>query len=331
MKALCTFFVLVILVAGGAIAFRTFAPEQWNALFGSATDNTPAAVQTEEETTDTAAVTPEDTAASPRVVDEKPSPAAKAKATDKSKPRTADRPAAKPVDHPANASGQIGWGVVASIKPTFYNKKGKRIETKFAPKAGTPFVVTKEIAADGEPAYVVIFDTHPNKPECVLLGSDCSIILTPPPDIAPDNADALVAYVKDRGTLRDYYAARGARDAYEQRARDKHYAASPAKDLPKLKAQLVKIPGQDREYEAAQKAAKTDSERLKYQDLRKELRYTATGLQANIRRLTAAKEEWEKDHPYDENAVKRSAVWRRLNQNVESLAPAAQAIEDRSN
>lgn len=331
MKALCTFFVLAILVAGGAIAFRTFAPDQWNALIGAAAVDTPEATQPVEETPEATAPAPEDTPATPRVVDEKPSPAAKAKATDKSKPRTADRPAAKPVDHPANASGQIGWGVVASIKPTFYNKKGKRIETKFAPKAGTPFVVTKEIAADGEPAYVVIFDTHPNKPECVLLGSDCSIILTPPPDIAPDSADALVAYVKDRGTLRDYYAARGARDAYEQRARDKHYAASPAKDLPKLKAQLVKIPGQDREYEAAQKAAKTDSERLKYQDLRKELRYTATGLQANIRRLTAAKEEWEKDHPYDENAVKRSAVWRRLNQNVESLAPAAQAIEDRSN
>lgn len=331
MKALCTFFVLVILVTGGAIAFRTFAPDQWNALIGAAAVDTPEATQPVEETPEATAPAPEDTPATPRVVDEKPSPAAKAKATDKSKPRTADRPAAKPVDHPANASGQIGWGVVASIKPTFYNKKGKRIETKFAPKAGTPFVVTKEIAADGEPAYVVIFDTHPNKPECVLLGSDCSIILTPPPDIAPDSADALVAYVKDRGTLRDYYAARGARDAYEQRARDKHYAASPAKDLPKLKAQLVKIPGQDREYEAAQKAAKTDSERLKYQDLRKELRYTATGLQANIRRLTAAKEEWEKDHPYDENAVKRSAVWRRLNQNVESLAPAAQAIEDRSN
>lgn len=331
MKALCTFFVLVILVTGGAIAFRTFAPDQWNALIGAAAVDTPEATQPVEETPEATALAPEDTPATPRVVDEKPSPAAKAKATDKSKPRTADRPAAKPVDHPANASGQIGWGVVASIKPTFYNKKGKRIETKFAPKAGTPFVVTKEIAADGEPAYVVIFDTHPNKPECVLLGSDCSIILTPPPDIAPDSAEALVAYVKDRGTLRDYYAARGARDAYEQRARDKHYAASPAKDLPKLKAQLVKIPGQDREYEAAQKAAKTDSERLKYQDLRKELRYTATGLQANIRRLTAAKEEWEKDHPYDENAVKRSAVWRRLNQNVESLAPAAQAIEDRSN
>ena len=331
MKALCTFFVLIILVASGAIAFRTFAPEQWNALFGSATDNTPVATQTEEETTDAEAATPDDTAASPRADTAKTAPATKAEATNKTKPRATDRPAAKPVDHPANASGQIGWGVVASIKPTFYNKKGKRIETKFAPKAGTPFVVTKEIAADGEPAYVVIFDTHPNKPECVLLASDCSIILTPPPDIAPDNADALVAYVKDREALRDYYAARGARDAYEQRARDKHFAASPAKDLPKLKAQLAKIPAQDREYEAAQKAAKTDSERLKYQDLRKELRYTATGLQSNIRRLTAAKAEWEKDHPYDENAVKRTAVWRRLNQNVESLAPAAQAIESRAN
>lgn len=331
MKALCTFFVLVILVAGGAIAFRTFAPDQWNALFGTAAEAPSAVTQVDAESPEVDASTPESTADTPRAEAAKPTPVAEAKAAKESKPRTADRPAAKPVDHPANASGQIGWGVVASIKPTFYNKKGKRIETKFAPKAGTPFVVTKEIAADGEPAYVVIFDTHPNKPECVLLGSDCSIILTPPPDIAPDSADALVAYVKDRGTLRDYYAARGARDAYEQRARDKHYAASPAKDLPKLKAQLVKIPGQDREYEAAQKAAKTDSERLKYQDLRKELRYTATGLQANIRRLTAAKEEWEKDHPYDENAVKRSAVWRRLNQNVESLAPAAQAIENRAN
>ena len=193
MKALCTFFVLAILVAGGAIAFRTFAPDQWNALIGAAAVDTPEATQPVEETPEATAPAPEDTPATPPTVGEKPSPAAKAKATDKSKPRTADRPAAKPVDHPANASGQIGWGVVASIKPTFYNKKGKRIETKFAPKAGTPFVVTKEIAADGEPAYVVIFDTHPNKPECVLLGSDCSIILTPPPDIAPDSADALVA------------------------------------------------------------------------------------------------------------------------------------------
>ena len=40
----------IILVAGGAIAFRTFAPEQWNALFGAAAVDTPEATQPVEET-----------------------------------------------------------------------------------------------------------------------------------------------------------------------------------------------------------------------------------------------------------------------------------------
>ena len=318
MRAFCTILVLIILALGGAIALKTFAPERWDALAGVSRREPPPAAEppapVPEPEPEAPAVPP------PAPKPEPPPPAPALEPTPAPEPPPAPSPKAAPEP---NAAGQIGWGVVTAPEAKAYGKDGKVVAEI---PGGEVFVVLKVISANGEPAYYVCLDKRPKKPECALLGGDCRVFLAPPPEIKAD-VDAFVAYSGNRRALGDYYAALAMRAKLEQRARDRHLAKSPAKDLPKLKAQLADVPETDRRYEAAQKRARTNAERLKYQDLRKELRYTATGLREEIKRLEAVQKSWEAAHPYDEAAIRSNAVWRRLTQNIERLEPKAKAVE----
>ena len=215
----------------------------------------------------------------------------------------------------------VGWGVVTASTATAYGKDGKQAALV---NGGELFDVLKEIKASGKPAYYVALQ-RPKKPECVLLGTDCRVFMGEAADPKVD-LDAFVAQVAKQATARDYYSAVAMRAKLLERARERHLAQSPARDLAARKAQLAKVPATDRRYEAAQKAARSNAERLKYQDLRKELRYRTTGLQEEIKRLEAAAEEWEKSHPFDESVVQKGAVWKRLTQNVERLEPKAREL-----
>ena len=318
MKAFCTILLLIILAAGGAIALKTLAPERLDALAGAVRGESAEAPALDPE--------PEPPAAPAPAPEPKPEPKPETKPEPKPEPAPAPAPEPKPQAKAApepNAAGQIGWGVVTAPEAKAYGKDGKVVAEI---PGGEVFVVLKVISANGKPAYYVCLDKRPKKPECALLGGDCRVFLAPPPEIKED-VDAFVAYSGNRRALGDYYAALAMRAKLEQRARDRHLAKSPAKDLPKLKAQLADVPETDRRYEAAQKRARTNAERLKYQDLRKELRYTATGLRQEIKRLEAAKKSWEAAHPYDEAAIRSNAVWRRLTQNIKRLEPKAKEVE----
>lgn len=318
MKALCTILLLIILAAGGAIALKTLAPERLDALAGvSRSEPLPAA----EPPAPILEPEPEAPAEPPPAPKPEPPPPAPAlEPTPAPEPPPAPAPKAAPEP---NAAGQIGWGVVTAPEAKAYGKDGKVVAEI---PGGEVFVVLKVISANGEPAYYVCLDKRPKRPECALLGDDCRVFLAPPPEIKAD-VDAFVAYSGNRRALGDYYSAVAMRAKLEARARERHLAKSPAGALPKLKAQLADIPETDRRYEAAQKRARTNAERLKYQDLRKELRYTATGLREEIKRLEAVQKSWEAAHPYDEAAIRSNAVWRRLTQNIERLEPKAKAVE----
>ncbi len=221
----------------------------------------------------------------------------------------------------AAAPTPVGWGVVTASTAKAYGKDGKQAALV---NGGELFDVLKEIKANGEPAFYVALQ-RPKKPECVLLGADCRVFLGEAANPKTD-LDAFVAQVAKQATARDYYSAVAMRAKLLERARERHLAQSPAKDLAERKAQLAKVPAADRRYEAAQKAAKSNAERLRYQDLRKELRYRATGLQEEIKRLEAAAEAWEREHPFDAGAVQKGAVWKKLTQNIEALAPKAREL-----
>ena len=325
-------FILIILIAGGVIAFRYLAPEQWNQTLGKLKA---------EPAPEAAADTPE--AAPPPLVLKAP---AKPKAEPRAKPQAAPKAATKaepaPVEEPTdevavepapdakapaaptiNAAGEIGWGVVSATLAPAYNRQGKKVAEI---GGGEPFVIRKAATAGGKPAYLVVLDTRRQKPECLLFAEDTSATLTPPPELKTDR-EGFITYFTDRKALTTYYSALASRTQLEERLRDQHLAKSPAKDLPKLKKELASIPAKDREYETRQKNARSNAERLKYQDLRKELRYTAEGLQADIKRLTAEKAKWEAAHPFNEAVFTRNAVWRALTKNIEKARPAAEAVE----
>ena len=212
----------------------------------------------------------------------------------------------------------IGWGVVTAPTATAYGRDGKMVALV---TGGELFDVFKEIKASGKSAYYAAL-MRPKKPQCILLGEDCRFFpgetATPKGDL-----DAFVKQVAKQATARDYYSAVTLRAKLLERARERHLAASPAKDLAARRAELAKVPELDRKYEAAQQAARSNGERLKYQDLRKELRYRATGLQEEIKRLETTAAEWEKTHPFDETGVRNGAVWKRLSANIDKLTPKA--------
>ena len=214
----------------------------------------------------------------------------------------------------------IGWGVVAAMETEFYDKTGK---TQGNVTGGELFKVLREVKMNKAPAYYVQLD-RTKKPMGIVAAADCRYFPGPIP--TSDDVDALVEYVSNQKLCKDYYSLCANRDRLVARKRDQHLLKSPAKQLVSLKAELAEIPAKDRQCEEAMKKATTDAQRLKYRDMRKELRYRATGLQQEIKRLESQATAWEKEHPFDDSAVKKSAVWKRFNAQAEKMRPQVEAL-----
>ncbi len=205
----------------------------------------------------------------------------------------------------------IGWGVATTSTPA-YDKSGKPMGKL---SGGDLYVIYREVKINKKPAFYVQVESLPKKPRCIIPGEACHNQLEPIPE-APVEAQQQ----KTRQELcQSYYSTLALRQALEDRARERHFASSPVGAVAKAKAELAKIPEKDRQYEARQKSAKTNGERLKYQDLRKELRYKATGLQAEIARGKAAADAWEQANPFNPTKLHASGPWKRLTQQLESL------------
>ncbi|MBQ9694055.1 MAG: hypothetical protein IJV69_04790 [Kiritimatiellae bacterium] len=214
----------------------------------------------------------------------------------------------------------IGWGVVASMTTPFYDKTGKELA---AITGGETFMVLREVKMNKAPAYYIQLDRS-KKPKGIVAASDCRYFPGPIP--TTDDVNALVTFVGNQKLCKDYFSLCANRDRLVARKREQHLLKSPAKRLISLKAELAQVPAKERQYEAAQKKATTNAQRLKYQDLRKELRYQTTGLQQEIKRLEAEAKAWEEKHPFDDSEVKKMPVWRRLNAQAEKLRPQVDAL-----
>ncbi len=316
MKTLLTLILSLLILAGaGAFALRHFRPEKWNAV----ADTVAGAV-----TNAVAQVKAEPPAAEPETDEPLPvEPPAEPLPTPTPEPPTATPETAEAGPQTIAKDGDfIGWGVVTATAATAYNREGKRV-TEIP--GGELFQLVKQVTANGKTAYYVELEQRKNKPRCALLGDDCRVFVGEVR--VPGDVDGFVAMTAKRRLVRDYYSALAVRAKLLERARERHFAASPAKDLPKLKKQLAGVPAYDRSLEAAQKAAKSNAERLRYQDKRKELRYRTTGLREEIKRLEAAAAEWEKSHPFDSSAIQNGAVWKRLSANIEKLEPQIRALD----
>lgn len=213
------------------------------------------------------------------------------------------------------AADAIGWGVVCAYEAAAYDKTGAQV---FTLPGGTGFDILKELKVDNAPAYL-IETLGERKRKCVIAAEGTRVFLEFP---AADDAEGLAGIRAIQRALEEYYKTLTMRQAMLERARDQHLAASPARKLKQLRADLAAIPAKDRAAEKAQQAATSNAERLRYQDLRKELRFRATGLQQEIKRLEAEAETWERQHPFNDKAIRTKAVWRRLTARLREMEGA---------
>ena len=214
----------------------------------------------------------------------------------------------------------IGWGVVVVPSTTLYDKTGKPTCDLFG---GELFNVLREVKMDKAPAYYISVTRKGVEAKGIISAAESRFFASAIPVAGAAGYDEFKA---DQDFCAEYYSRCATRDALVERKREQHLAKSPAKNLPKLKKELAGIPALDRKYEVAQKAAKTDGQRIKYRDLRKELRYQASGLQQEIKRLEGIAETWEAEHPFDDSSVKKTAVWKRLNAQLEPYAERLEAL-----
>lgn len=210
------------------------------------------------------------------------------------------------------AATPVGWGVISAYETPAYDKTGEVVSTL---KGGERFDIVKEITANKAPAYYIEL-ARAKKLRCVITAADAKAFLEFP---AEEDTEGLAGIRTLQKALSEYYTTLAMRQAMVERAREQHLTKSPAKRLGDLRKELAAIPAKDRAAEAAQAKAKSNAERLKYQDVRKELRFRATGLQQEIKRLETTAEAWEADHPFDEAPIRKKAVWKRLTQRLREM------------
>lgn len=214
----------------------------------------------------------------------------------------------------------IGWGVVTVPSTPLYDKTGKAAGELYG---GELFKVLREVKVNKAPAYYISIERK-GTVTGIIVAAGSRYFAGALPTIS--ETDAFVEWVAEQKLCREYYTMCATRDRLVERKREQHLSKSPARNLKQLKEELAEVPAKDRRYEAEQKKAKTNAQRLKYQDLRKELRYRTTGLQQEIKRLEATAADWEKEHPFDEEAVKRTAVWKRLDAQTKKFAVEIDAL-----
>ncbi len=212
----------------------------------------------------------------------------------------------------------IGWGVVTAETPA-YDKTGQTMGTL---KGGERYTLFREVSINKAPAYFVQIETHKSKPQCIIPGAACHNFS----ELPPTDAEELAVFERKQALCADYYSTLALRTTLIKRARERHFAKSPAKGLEKAKSKLATIPAKDRKYEEAQKKATSNTERLKYQDLRKALRWEVSGLKAEIARLEAELAEWEAAHPFNDSPVRKGAVWKKLTRQLQGYATQLEAL-----
>ena len=217
----------------------------------------------------------------------------------------------------------IGWGVVTVPSTTLYDKTGKVADELYG---GDLFKVLREVKMNKAPAYYIEFKRKGEPVNGIISATDGRYF---PGALPIEDSSQYAQFQADQKLCRAYYSACATRDSLVERKRKQYLEKSPAKQLEKLKKELANVPALDRKYAAEQKKAKTDAQRLKYQDLRKELRYNTVGLQEEIKRLEATAAAWLEKHPFDEEAVKKTAVWKRLNAQTETFKEQMDELDQR--
>ncbi len=212
----------------------------------------------------------------------------------------------------------IGWGVVTAETPA-YDKTGKTVGTL---KGGELYTLYREVSINKEPACFVQIDTHKAKPQCIVPGKACRNFKELPPTDAAERA----VFDRKQELCSNYYTTLALRETLIQRAKERHTAKSPVAELAKAKAELAAIPAKDRKFEEAEKKAKTNSERLKYRDQRKMLRWDVNRLKSDITQLEQDAANWESKNPFNDSAVRKGAVWKKLTSQLDAYAVQLNAL-----
>ncbi len=217
----------------------------------------------------------------------------------------------------------IGWGVVTTVKTTIYDKTGKPAGTL---AGGELFTVLREVKMNKAPAYY-IETTGKQAVKGVVSGAETRYFKGVKP--LKSDAEAFVGWEEDRKFCQTYYKLCAMRDSLVERKREQHRAKSPAKRLEVARKELSAALANAKRYKAEYEKATNNSRRLKAQDLYKEARFEATGLNEEIKSLEAQADAWDKANPFDENIVKKTAVWKRLDAQVKAQEARLNALNEK--
>ena len=224
---------------------------------------------------------------------------------------------------PLFAQAPLGWGIVTKPSAAAYDKKGKATQPA---AAGTLIAVKKQVKVNKAPAYYADIKSGRAR-SCILRAEDCVAYTLP--DLS--TPEAVADFRNARNALTTYYQLQETLDKLTEGARNTWILKSPAKRLIAVRKELAEVPPKERAYAKAQEAALAagdNAKRLKYQELRKELRYRATGMLEEVKRLEAELTRWEATHPFDENAIRRSSPsYRRLSQTLERMKPQVEELQ----
>lgn len=231
----------------------------------------------------------------------------------------------------AYAADPVGWGVVTVSAAKSYDRTGAETQPV---AGGTLFTLVKEVSVNKTPAYLIMNPARPDA-QRIVLAEDCRAFMEGPlmtteafaQEVAEGgDISALTLRMRRQNFAEKYYSMVAQRDALVERAREAHLSGSPAGRLAKARRELAEIPAKDRALEQAEQQAKSNARRLKLRDDRKELRYRAMGLRAEIERLEKTAGEWETAHPFDDSALRKSGVYKTLSRQIEAMQPDLQTL-----
>jgi DNA repair exonuclease SbcCD ATPase subunit len=222
-----------------------------------------------------------------------------------------------------------GWGYIAVMETEGLDKTGVVATTL---NGGERFTVKKEVKVEGEKAYYVTMFDRKKSPSYVLFARDCYVSYDPLPNKKAD-PEGYAKEMAKRKKIANYYAKYATRERLRQRAIETHRKKSPHAALKKEEQNLAQVRkaiatlNERIEKNAQARKNATNAAHIRLVEEGRELRAEQGALPSQYKALKEKVEQlkqsaaaWDETHPFDETKVTRSAMWKKMTVDLETLS-----------